>query len=92
MWDDIFPERVQVQREQEFHCGHWNTMLDQGFATARFLNSPESAWSIIDLIVEHPLHDPLQIQREMVELQRRFPEEEPAPRPSCKSGGNASQH
>jgi len=73
-WDDI--ERgVGRRREQQLSNTYWKKMLSQGSQMARFMNTQESAWEIIDLVL---LKDPVNalIQKELIDLQKHLPETE----------------
>lgn len=46
MWDDINEERG-LQREEELKKDYWHEAMADGAATARFLGTFDSAWSIV---------------------------------------------
>ena len=58
MWDRLHPKfddgdkREKVWKEQ-----YWDVMIHHGAAVERFLNTPDSAWSIIDNLVERSKND-----------------------------------
>ena len=85
-WDDVKDE-VGQKRERQLLSSYWRTMVSQGAQTHRFLATRESAWEIIDIILSSiaprtrgPSDDhqtvALQIQTEMVDLQKRIPDTE----------------
>ncbi|KAH7923798.1 hypothetical protein BV22DRAFT_1014678 [Leucogyrophana mollusca] len=74
-WGDV-EEEVGSQREEQLSTALWKEMVEQGSRTARFLNTRESAWNIVDLITEREPLDALQIQKELVDLEKLIPETE----------------
>jgi hypothetical protein len=54
-WGDVTRE-VGLRREQQLAENHWKDMLDSGAKMAQFNNTQESAWAIVDLVLqrEHP--------------------------------------
>ncbi|KDR82091.1 hypothetical protein GALMADRAFT_276688 [Galerina marginata CBS 339.88] len=79
MWD-IETKEVGEMREQELAKYYWLTMIQQGACTARFENTEESAWKIIDkLLANPPERMVLQVQAEL-EDPRRHPKDTKAAR------------
>src|SRR5271154_1892289 len=67
MWDRVRTE-VGQQREEDLKKQQWLPMVELGSMVARFEGTSESAWNIIDRIVqEHPA-DSLRLQEEIVDL------------------------
>ena len=71
MWDkghktDL--QQIHNQREKDLFENYWKTMINYGASTARFLNSADSAWEIIDPILrlKQPVTEVLLLQ-ELVE-------------------------
>lgn len=73
---------VGVKREKQLSETHWKSMIEQGSGLGRFLDTKESALAIIDsVLAKTPQHGPeqeqmghiLQIQDELIELQKRIP-------------------
>ena len=62
MWNEVSQDEGQC-REQELHNDFWHLMIRLGSTTHRFDLTEESAWDIINCILEE--RRPLQIQREM---------------------------
>jgi chromosome segregation ATPase len=64
------------RRERDLSDEYWKAMLEQGSHMDRFQNTHTSAWEIIDLILGKTEDNTLQIQRELVDLQKRIPKTE----------------
>jgi hypothetical protein len=62
-WGDISAD-VGQRREQQLADTYWKEMLDKGSEMARFMNTPESAWAIVDLIVSRDPADALVASQE----------------------------
>ena len=59
MWDKLSPEFDDGdKREQTWKEEYWNDMIPHGATVKRFLNNPESAWKIIDNVVNRSKNDP----------------------------------
>jgi hypothetical protein len=74
-WSDV-PDDVGLRRESQLARNYWKEMLTQGSRIDRFLNTRESAWNIVDRLLEKDAVDALLIQEELVDLQRMLPETE----------------
>jgi len=74
MWLDVEEELGSV-REKELEKKYWSGMISQGSKVFRFLNTPESAWIILDHFLR-PAHErqAVQLQEEMVDLERQLSE------------------
>jgi hypothetical protein len=58
MWDELNPEFDDGnEREQAWKEEYWNDMIPHGATVERFLNDPESAWNIIDNVVNRNKND-----------------------------------
>ena len=73
MWDRIQLEKGN-RREKELREKYWNTMLNYGASTARFTNSADSAWKIVDIIAGQHETEVLLLQEELVDLKRALNE------------------
>ena len=73
MWDRVKQEHSQ-RRERELFDNYWKTMINYGASTARFLNTTDSAWKIIDPILEQQETEVLLLQEELVDLKRALNE------------------
>ena len=77
MWD-LVDENEGGRRETQLQERYWKGMLSGGSRVARFLGTHDSAWGIVDMIVEKdegfPSRSPLLIQEEMVELHQQLGE------------------
>jgi len=52
MWDKTRDSELAERQEEDLKRIHWKKMIDKGAAVDRFLNTPDSAWKIIDRLVE----------------------------------------
>ena len=75
MWDKGQTDsQTRNQRERSLFDNYWKEMIDYGASTARFLNSPDSAWKIIDPILKQHETEVLLLQEELVDLKRTLNE------------------
>jgi hypothetical protein len=75
-WREVLPA-VGERREGELKSKYWAEMISAGSKTMRFDGTSESAWDIINIILDFVEEtDRLQIQHELVELSRYIPETE----------------
>ena len=78
MWDSGIPVTDEpesiYQRERQLFDKYWKTMISHGASTARFLNSANSAWKIIELILKQHETEVLLLQEELVDLKRALKE------------------
>ncbi|KDQ53005.1 hypothetical protein JAAARDRAFT_137770, partial [Jaapia argillacea MUCL 33604] len=74
MWDEV-DESTGSAREEELKSKYWSYMLAKKSRTSRFLNTPQSAWAVLDPILRS-VHEEraLLLQTEMGELRRTLPE------------------
>jgi hypothetical protein len=64
MWDKV-QQDMGARRENELIANYWKKMIDYGASTARFSNSADSAWGIIDpsiLKLKQPVTEVLLLQ------------------------------
>jgi gas vesicle protein len=75
MWSLVKPD-VGKEREKRVQDLFWKDMLERGSIHARFLNNVESAWSIIDRLVESssPSHGDVRLAEELSQLHRHLSE------------------
>ena len=73
MWDKV-KISTGAQREHDLRLNYWRGMMDNGASVARFRNSPQTAWKIIDIIVQESTTDVLLLQEELVDLKLRLNE------------------
>jgi hypothetical protein len=73
MWDKV-QHATGTRRENELFDNYWKTMINYGALTARFLNDADSAWKIIDPILEQHATEALLLQEELVDLKRALNE------------------
>ena len=74
MWNKGQTDSTLNLRERSLFNNYWKEMIDNGASTARFLNSPDSAWKIIDLILKQRETEVLLLQEELVDLKRTLNE------------------
>ena len=74
MWDKV-QQDTGISREKDLFENSWKTMITWGASTARFLNSADSAWKVIDpiLSLKQPVAEVLLLQ-ELVDLKRPLSE------------------
>jgi hypothetical protein len=73
MWDKLSKFDDGDKREKGLKEEYWGTMIDEGAAVERFLNTSESAWSIVDKIVtKNDQKAPLLFQEERVDQKKDF--------------------
>jgi len=74
MWDKLHPRIGDGdKREKQWKEKYWNVMIHHGAAVERFLNTSDSAWSIIDNIVDRSKNDQkavLRFQAERVDQKK----------------------
>ena len=73
MWDQV-TVTTGAQREHDLRVNYWKVMMDKGASIARFQNTHETAWEIIDKIVQKTSTDALLIQKELVDRKLRLNE------------------
>jgi len=74
-WDRLSKHEIGEKREGELKGTFWDVMLKYGATTARFNNSKDAAWKIIDDVVARNTEGvTLLIQEELVELRLRLKE------------------
>jgi hypothetical protein len=72
MWDKA--AKNKETRENQLFERYWKTMIDHGASTARFSNSADSAWEIINTILKQHEGEVLLLQEELVDLKRALNE------------------
>lgn len=72
MWSEV-EEHIGDQREDELLNKYWNLLMAKGARSRRFKDTFESAWEIVDAILEKNSSPVLDIQEEM--HQGRHPHE-----------------
>jgi len=73
MWDKG-DERKHESRENDLLQNYWKKMIEHGASTDRFRNTLESAWRIIDTVLQQQEAEILLLQEEIVDLQRALNE------------------
>jgi len=74
MWDEI-DEASGVRREKELRSNYWKVMIDHGSKTARYRNTRESAWDIVDQFCEIAnKRCAMLLQQEMVDMEKQLRE------------------
>ena len=67
MWDNVEQDKGE-RREKELFANYWKAMTNLGASTARFYNSVDSAWSIVDIVLKQHEAEVLLLQEEIVNL------------------------
>lgn len=73
MWDEI-KTWAGAQREHDLRIHYWRGMIEKGALVARFRNTRQTAWKIIDMIIQEPTAEVLLLQEELVDLKLRLNE------------------
>jgi hypothetical protein len=73
MWSDV-SEFIGTEREKELTSIFWNEMQMRGMQIQRFLATYESAWDIVQSLVERMSITHIQIQRELIDISKSLPE------------------
>ncbi|KAF8811037.1 hypothetical protein BYT27DRAFT_7185147 [Phlegmacium glaucopus] len=74
MWDKLAKKSVGAQREHNLRIKYWRVMMENGALVARFRNTPQTAWKIIDMIIQEPSAEALLLQEELVDFKLRLNE------------------
>ena len=73
MWDEV-DEETGEDREEELKTKYWRTMLDRSSTTSRFLRTRESAFDIIEPLIEAAnIRSSLLLQDELVDMRKSLP-------------------
>ena len=73
MWDEV-DEETGKDRERELKTNHWRTMLDRNSTTSRFLRTRESAFNLIDPLIEAANErSSILLQNELVDMHKSLP-------------------
>jgi len=73
MWDEV-DEETGEERERELTANYWRTMLEHGSTTSRFLGTRESAFNVIDPIIEAANgRSSVLLQNELVDMRKSLP-------------------
>ncbi|KAF9004209.1 hypothetical protein BDQ17DRAFT_1424657 [Cyathus striatus] len=78
-WDSVKPS-VGGLREEQLLNDYWKNMIDNGSLAYRFDNTHQSAWNMVDKILDGVELErntgALLLQKELVDLQKRIPDTE----------------
>lgn len=73
MWDKVNDITEGEKRENALKEKYWNVMLHHGAVVERFFNTPESAWEVINKLVERERNkSALFLQEELLDLGKRL--------------------
>ena len=73
MWDKVNDISEGEKRETALKEKYWNVMLHHGAVVERFFNTPESAWAVINRLVERERNkSALLLQEELRDLGKRL--------------------
>ena len=74
MWDEV-DEETGEERERELKTKYWRKMLERGSTTKRFLRTRESAFDVIEPLIEAANHRrSVLLQDELVDMRKSLPE------------------
>ncbi|GLB39697.1 hypothetical protein LshimejAT787_0702070 [Lyophyllum shimeji] len=68
-WSEVTTD-VGLRREKQLKDEHWRDMIKHGSRTCRFNATRESAWEIVNQILDHRAIDASQIQEELVVIDK----------------------
>jgi hypothetical protein len=75
MWDKLSRDVNGDEQETGLKEKYWNAMIDEGAAIERFLNTSDSAWRIVDNMVQKNVPKAgLLFQEERVDQKKDFAE------------------
>ena len=73
MWDEV-EEKTGEDRERELKTHYWRTMLERNSTTSRFLRTRESAFNLIDPLIEAANRKfSVLLQGELVDMRKSLP-------------------
>ncbi|KAF9004218.1 P-loop containing nucleoside triphosphate hydrolase protein [Cyathus striatus] len=73
-WSEVAPD-VGEARLRQLKDKFWKDMIENGSHVFKFENTYESAWAMVDnLVVKHESYNILQLQGELVDLQKIIPD------------------
>ena len=73
MWDKVDKE-VGEERERELKTKYWQSMLERNSTTSRFLRTRESAFDLIEPLIEAAnVRSSVLLQDELVDLRKTLP-------------------
>ena len=73
MWDEVDKE-VGEERERELKTKYWQSMLERNSTTSRFLRTRESAFDLIEPLIEAAnVRSSVLLQDELVDLRKTLP-------------------
>jgi DNA repair exonuclease SbcCD ATPase subunit len=73
MWDEVDEEAGEA-RERELKSKYWQAMLDRNSTTRRFMRSRESAFELINPLIDAAnKRNSLLLQDELVEMRKKLP-------------------
>jgi hypothetical protein len=73
MWSGVKPS-VGRSREEQLVQLYWHEMADQGSRVCQFKDTYDSAWDIVTSLLENVPLACIEIQKELVDLQKQLPE------------------
>jgi len=73
MWDDV-DEEAGKTREEDLQSNYWKSMLDRNSTTSRFTQTRESAYTVIDPLIEAANERSSDLlQKELMDMRRKLP-------------------
>jgi len=73
MWDDVDDETGKI-REEDLKSNYWKSMLDRSSTTSRFMGTRESAFAVIDPLIEAANKRSSDLlQKELMDMGKKLP-------------------
>ncbi|KAH7925406.1 hypothetical protein BV22DRAFT_1129068 [Leucogyrophana mollusca] len=71
-WNGVAHD-VDEQRERQLQASYWKEMIDKGSQTARYLNTHDSAWEIVDRLLQEDRPEGSLIHQELTQVLAQLP-------------------
>ena len=72
-WGSRTDDELYIEREKELQANHWRSIIQEGAEVRRFLQTRESAWEIINVLLRSAdLKVPLLLPKQLVDHQMPF--------------------
>lgn len=75
MWDAVTDVSTALRRERELESEYWNGMIIGGSTTARYKNTPASAWDTASRVIQNAYKQrSVKLQEELLNIKRHLPD------------------
>ena len=92
MWDEVDDETGKI-REEDLKSNYWKSMLDRSSTTSRFMRTRESAFEVIDPLIEAANKRSSDLlQKELMDMSKKLPSTSPGQEAFLKMKDLVSQH